>query len=79
MMPDPDGIETLRMIRNDGDSMNRDTVALVLTANAIAGSRSIYLEAGFADYLTKPLDPMLLEQTVKKYLPRDRIIEGSEA
>ena len=75
MMPDPDGIETLRMIRTDVDSKNRETAALVLTANAIAGSRSVYLKAGFADYLTKPLDPLLLEQTVKKYLPPDKIIE----
>ena len=42
---------------------------IVLTANAVAGSRQIYLDAGFADYLTKPIDARLLEQTVKKFLP----------
>ena len=74
MMPDPDGIETLKMIRNDPDSLNTDTPAIVLTANAIAGSRRMYMEAGFKDYLTKPLNSTLLEETVKRYLPGEMII-----
>ena len=72
-MPDPDGIRTLEIIRNSEDSLNKDTPAVVLTANALAGSDKIYSEAGFIDYLTKPIDSMLLEQTVKKYLPEDKI------
>ena len=74
MMPEPDGIKTLKMLREDKQSLNCDTVAIVLTANALAESRKIYIDAGFADYLTKPLDASLLEQTVKKYLPNDKII-----
>jgi signal transduction histidine kinase/CheY-like chemotaxis protein/HPt (histidine-containing phosphotransfer) domain-containing protein len=78
MMPEPDGIETLKLIREDETSLNRDTTVIVLTANAVAGSRQMYIEAGFADYLTKPLDPVLLEQTVKRFLPEDRIIPMEE-
>ena len=77
MMPDPDGIETLKIIRNDDKSLNRDTTVVVLTANAIAGSRQIYLDAGFADYLTKPIESKVLEETVKKYLPEEKIIYES--
>ncbi len=75
MMPEIDGIETLKLIRESNDSLNKDTVAVVLTANAMAGSRNLYLEAGFVDYLTKPIDSSLLEQTVRKYLPEEKIIE----
>ncbi|MCR5685414.1 MAG: response regulator [Lachnospiraceae bacterium] len=74
MMPTPDGIETLSAIRNDEESLNKDTTAIVLTANAVAGSRQMYLDAGFADYLTKPLDSIVLEQTVKQYLPFEKIL-----
>ena len=74
MMPEPDGIETLKLIREDEASLNHETTAIVLTANAVAGSRQIYLDAGFADYLTKPLDPVLLEQTIRRYLPPDKIL-----
>ncbi len=78
MMPTPDGIETLYHIRNDEDSLNKNTVAIVLTANAVAGSRQIYIDAGFEDYLTKPLDYKILEDTVKKYLPAEVVKEINE-
>ena len=77
-MPDPDGIRTLELIRNDADSLNRETPAVVLTANAIAGSDKIYSDAGFVDYLTKPLDSALLERTVKRYLPEEKILSVLE-
>ena len=75
MMPEIDGIETLKLIRESDDSLNKDTVAVVLTANAMAGSRNLYLEAGFVDYLTKPIDSSLLEQTLRRYLPDEKIID----
>ncbi len=78
MMPGMDGIETLEHIKNDDDSRNRAVPVVVLTANAVAGSREIYLEEGFADYLTKPIDTVLLEQTVKKYLPAERILPAEK-
>ncbi|MBR6256945.1 MAG: response regulator [Lachnospiraceae bacterium] len=76
MMPAPDGIETLHMIRSDVKSLNKDTGAVVLTANAVAGSRQMYMDEGFDDYLTKPLDSKLLEQTVKNMLPADKVKEA---
>ena len=77
MMPEPDGIETLRLIRSEDASLNKDTPAIVLTANAFADSRKIYTEAGFLDYLTKPLDATLLEETVKKHLPPEKVLKNS--
>ncbi len=74
MMPKPDGLDVLSAVRTNGDSLNKETPALVLTANAIAGSREKYLEAGFADYLAKPLDSQALEKAVKDNLPENKII-----
>ncbi len=34
-MPDPDGISTLEIIRNDDSSQNKDTPAVVLPADKI--------------------------------------------
>ena len=78
MMPDPDGIETLKLIRSDAASLNKDTPAIVLTANAIAGSRQMYMDAGFSDYLTKPINSALLEESVKKYLPPEKVFGYDE-
>ena len=68
MMPEPDGVQTLHMLREDKDSLNKDTTVIVLTANAIAGADEEYLKEGFADYLTKPIEVVKLENTLAKYL-----------
>jgi CheY-like chemotaxis protein len=46
---------------------------ICLTANAISGAREEYIKAGFNDYLTKPIKPKELEDTLMKYLPQDMI------
>ena len=68
MMPDPDGIETLHLLRRESDNPNRDTKVIVLTANAIAGSEEYYKKEGFADYLSKPLAAAELEEMLRRHL-----------
>ncbi len=77
MMPKPDGIETLHIIKSSDSSLNKDTKAIVLTANALAGSRQMYMKEGFDDYLTKPLDSGLLEETVKNMLPAEKVMAAA--
>ncbi len=78
MMPEMDGIETLHEMRKLSDFPNRDTPVIVLTANALSGAREGYLKEGFADFLTKPIDGELLEQTVAQYLPQE-LLRNPEA
>ncbi|MCR5685951.1 MAG: response regulator [Lachnospiraceae bacterium] len=73
-MPDPDGIETLHLIRDDFAGVNFDTKVIVLTANVYAGIREMYLAEGFADYLSKPIDSELLEKCILKHLDPELII-----
>ena len=69
LMPQMGGLEMLQKLRADGTSVNQNTPCIALTANAVSGAREMYLEAGFADYLTKPVDSAKLEQMLEKYLP----------
>lgn len=68
MMPEPDGVETLHMLREEVDNPNRETKVIVLTANAIEGMREQYLSEGFTDYLSKPVEAAKLEAMIAKYL-----------
>lgn len=79
MMPEMDGIETLHEIRKLSNCPNHDTPVIALTANALSGAREGYLKEGFADFLTKPIDGDLLEQTTMKYLPETLIRNAMEA
>ncbi len=76
MMPEMDGIETLERMRADG--VNRDTPAVALTANAVAGARKLYLDAGFSDYLSKPVDGERLERMLIDLLPDEKILPPGE-
>lgn len=69
MMPGLDGIETLKIITApESDSLNKDTPIIALTANAISGAREMYIEAGFTDFLTKPIIIDKLNEMLRKYL-----------
>lgn len=76
MMPDMDGIETLHHIREDGESMNKDSVIIALTANVVAGARENYLKEGFNDYLGKPIEPEKLEAAIRNFLPKELLVFG---
>ena len=68
MMPKMDGIETFKRIKEE-NLVDPDTAVIALTANAINGAREQYLEAGFNDYLSKPIEIEQLEEQIKKWLP----------
>lgn len=64
MMPGMDGIETLRAMRSRENDPCRTTPVVIVTANAVVGAKEAYLEAGFDDFLSKPIDPHKLEKMV---------------
>lgn len=74
MMPELDGMETLATLHQDTNNLCLSTPVIALTANAISGVRKMYLDAGFQDYLSKPITGKILEEMLLSYLPKDKII-----
>ncbi len=66
MMPEMDGIETLRELRK----IDADTPVYALTANT-SESEEFYKEMGFNGYLAKPIDSVILEETIMRHLPEE--------
>lgn len=68
-LPEMDGTEVLAWIRDHDDLASLPVIAL--TAHAMAGDREKYLQAGFDDYLTKPiLDEDVLLDAIERWLER---------
>ncbi|MBR5969290.1 MAG: response regulator [Lachnospiraceae bacterium] len=73
-MPGMNGTETLRNIRAQESAKNLHTPVIALTADALQGAKSRYLEEGFTDYLSKPVESAALEQTLLQYLPPEKVV-----
>lgn len=71
LMPNMDGIEALHQMKKM-NHLCTDTPVIALTANADIGTRNMYLNEGFDDYLSKPVNPETYEQLVMQYLPKDK-------
>jgi two-component system cell cycle response regulator DivK len=67
-LPGIDGIEALARLRSDERTASIPVVAL--TAQAMHGDRERFLEAGFDDYISKPVDVAALLQTIEAYVSR---------
>ncbi|WP_419786221.1 response regulator [Pseudodesulfovibrio sp.] len=56
-MPEMDGMEAVRLLRNRERFGDRSAVPVIaLTAHAMVGDRERFLEAGMDDYISKPVD-----------------------
>lgn len=73
MMPVMDGVEAVKRIRERG--LCPDTPVIVLTANAVAGEKQMYLDAGFDDYLSKPVVSRQLKELIRSRLPKGLVKE----
>ena len=72
MMPGMDGIEAVQRIRRECGENGTLPVIIALTANAMEGVREMFLENGFQDFITKPLDKKALNETLKKWIPEQK-------
>jgi len=76
MMPEMDGIETLRRMKQMEENLCKNTPVIALTANAIVGVKEMYLAEGFDAYLSKPITGEKLEEVLITYLPKEKLILG---
>ena len=63
-MPELDGVETAKIIRDSCRGTNSNTPIIAVTAHAMKGDRENFLAAGMDEYLTKPVDAATLADTL---------------
>jgi CheY-like chemotaxis protein len=75
MMPGMDGMEAAAAIRE----FNTTAVIIALTANAVSGRKELFLENGFNDFLSKPIEIAKLDAAVAKWIPADKKLKAGGA
>jgi CheY-like chemotaxis protein len=68
MMPGMDGTEATRIIREIGTDYAKTIPVIALTADAIIGNSKLFLSRGFQAFLTKPIDIMLLDSVITRWV-----------
>lgn len=74
MMPDMDGIETLKKIRQFPEKYYKMIPVIALTASDDIGIREKFLEIGFNDYMRKPIDIEPLNRCLCNFISAEKII-----
>jgi len=74
MMPKMDGIETVKNLRD----MGYTHTIIALTANALLGQEEVFLENGFDDFISKPIDSYELDQHMFKYIRSKKPPDAAE-
>ena len=68
-MPEMDGFETTRRIRESEESGNSHVTIIALTANAMKGDRERCLDSGMDEYISKPFSSQQLKDMLVRFLP----------
>jgi PAS domain S-box-containing protein len=70
-MPEMDGYQATQTIRDPKTGARNPRIPIVaVTAAAMPGDRERCLRVGMDDYLSKPIEPGLMQQTLEKWLHR---------
>lgn len=77
MMPEVDGVEATHMIRRIPEYGKVPIIAL--TANAMGGTREMFLREGMNDFVAKPIEVTEIVSMVRKWLPKEKIVPVAES
>ncbi|HBA96660.1 MAG TPA: acetyltransferase, partial [Lachnospiraceae bacterium] len=77
MMPEMDGIETTRVIRRMLGE-NGQVPIIALTANAVDGTRELFISEGMDDFVAKPIELRVIIAKLRKWLPKEKIIKKNK-
>lgn len=78
MMPEMDGVETMKRLRRIPNDAGKALTIVAFTANAVSGAREMFLREGFDEFVSKPIEDMELERVLKKLLPKASVLFSDE-
>ena len=79
MMPDMNGVEATKYLRQMQDEYYQKVPVIALTADAIRESQKLFADVGMNDFTTKPIDMLQICQVLRKWLPKNLVIKTQKS
>ncbi len=74
MMPEMDGVEAMKHIKQEAANAGRNIIVIALTANVVSGAREMFIREGFDGFIAKPINIYDFERVMLQVLP-DRLVQ----
>ena len=74
MMPGMDGVEAMRIIKQNAVRDDKEIIVVALTANAISSAREMFMVEGFDGFVPKPIEMDDLERVLKRVLQKYMVV-----
>lgn len=78
MMPVMDGVEAVKKLRNRPEEVYKILPVVVVTGNTTDEEKKHYLESGFSDHLSKPIDINDILSCILKWLPEEKVQKAQD-
>lgn len=72
MMPELDGVDTAHLIRQHHKEYEKVPI-IMLTANAVDGTKQMFLQEGLNDFVPKPIEVKVLVSAIARWLPDEKV------
>ncbi len=69
MMPEMDGVEAMKRLRDNADKKDKSICVVALTANNMSSAKEMFLSEGFDGFISKPVELSDLERVLRRLLP----------
>ena len=78
MMPEMDGVEAMKMIKEAAIEKQKHVKVVALTANAVSGAREMFIKEGFDGFIAKPINLADFERVMLRILPESNSGKGGQ-
>ena len=76
MMPEMDGVEAMKKIKEAAVQQGKAARVIALTANVVSGAREMFMREGFDGFIGKPIVISEFERTMNRVLPNGNAGKG---
>ncbi len=78
MMPEMDGVEAMKLIKEAAAQQHKHVIVVALTANTVSGAKEMFFNEGFDGFIGKPINIAEFERVMLRVLPASSVVRKGD-